>query len=395
MLIEYIHHTAKNACRKPFKTLLTVCSIGIATTSIVLITTIANTGKVSLEAELANMGMNGITVGADEKVRTAKLGTKELEVIRNNDNVFEAAPVIVSYTEAKMHGLVADSLIWGIDETAKDVVNFSLQYGRMINGSDISAQRKVCVVDSNFSKAFYGRENIVGKKMRLLLFGRYEYFTVVGVVKSGGNILQGLMSGYIPSFVYIPYTTAAGTKNPDFDQIVVRVKNSDITEQTSLEIKKSLDNINNVTNGYRIQNIIQQKQSLNRIVDVFSLVLSCIAAISLLVSGLGIMTVMMMSVTERTREIGIKKSLGASKKVIASEFLFEACSISAIGGLLGISAGNLAAFAGTSFVNANFIHNIKTDVLFLLLAIFIGGIFGIYPAIKAADLNPIDALRYE
>ncbi|MEG2038526.1 MAG: ABC transporter permease [Oscillospiraceae bacterium] len=391
MMFEQIKYSFKNLFRKRFRTTLTVMSICIGVAAVVMITTISEVGKAAINTELNSLGLDGITLGADKKLLSATLGEKELETVKRNSAVACAAPVVVSYTEAKLRGLVADTLVWGIDQNAEKVISLTTKYGRLINKNDIKEGRAETI-----AKSFYKRENIVGKEIRLLLKDGYQNFTVVGVVTSGGNVFQSLAVGYIPSFVYLPYT-AIGNKAEvkSFDQIIIKLKEQEEAEIIGEEIVNTLSAMNGVSKAYSTENIIAQKQSLNKMLDIVTLLLSVIAGISLMVAGLGIMTVMLVSVNERTREIGIKKSIGATPKVIVTEFLYEAFLLSLMGCLSGVALGILFAAAGCIIFSLPLLLNFKMILLCFAFTLMIGVLFGAYPAKLAAKLKPVDALRFE
>ncbi|MEG1869988.1 MAG: FtsX-like permease family protein, partial [Oscillospiraceae bacterium] len=210
------------------------------------------------------------------------------------------------------------------------------------------------------------------------------------------NVFQSLAVGYIPSFVYLPYT-AIGNKAEvkSFDQIIIKLKEQEEAEIIGEEIVNTWSAMNGVSKAYSTENIIAQKQSLNKMLDIVTLLLSVIAGISLMVAGLGIMTVMLVSVNERTREIGIKKSIGATPKVIVTEFLYEAFLLSLMGCLSGVALGILFAAAGCIIFSLPLLLNFKMILLCFAFTLMIGVLFGAYPAKLAAKLKPVDALRFE
>jgi len=202
------------------------------------------------------------------------------------------------------------------------------------------------------------------------------------------------MGSYIPNFVYVPYTTMQnniGTAN--FSQIAVKIKNAYDEETAGRNIIKMMERNSNMQGAYSFTNMAQQKENITNIINIFSSVLTAVGIISLFVAGLSIMNVMLSAVTERTREIGIKKALGATRSMIVREFLFEAVILTLIGALAGILAGEVISFAGVAVLGLTPVFQIDKMIEILFFSVGVGAIFGIYPAFKASNLKPVEALR--
>jgi len=393
---EYIKCALRNLGRKKLRTVLTVASIAIGVASVVLISTIGDVGKFAINNELNSLGLGSLSISVSKQRTDLALQQGDLEIIENMRQVESAIPIIVEYSSLSMRGLVANVAIWGIDEGANQIISLSPNYGNLFTRSDIASESNFCLVDSNTAKGFYGRENIVGKQMRILIGGSYEDFTVVGVVQSGGNAMQNLIGEYLPMFVYVPYTTMQRLLGrSSFDRIAVKVHDSAVVDQAAKDIVKGLEYANRTKGGYNAENIAQQKDNLNNLLSIVATILSSIAGISLVVAGLGIMTVMLVSVNERTREIGIKKSIGASRGIIMSEFLVEAFTISSIGSMIGVVVGVLLALIGCMLFHIEVLLNVRMILFTVTFAVVSGVICGVYPSWIASNLRPVDALRYE
>jgi len=393
---EYVKCALRNLGRKKFRTILTISSIAIGVASVVLISTIGDVGKYAINEELSNLGIGSLSISVNKQRKDIKLKQSDLAAINSISQVESAIPIMMEYSSLSMRGLAANVAIWGIDAGANQIISISPSYGHLFTRSDIASGSNYCLVDANTAKGFYGRENIVGKQMRLLIGGSYEDFTVVGVVASGGNAMQNLIGEYLPMFVYVPYTTMQrllGRSN--FDQIAVKVQDSTIIDQTANDILRGLEVANRTKGGYNIENVARQKDKLNNLMNIVATILSAIAGISLVVAGLGIMTVMLVSVNERTREIGIKKSIGANRGIIMYEFLTEAFTISMIGSIMGTIVGVLLAVTGCVLFGIKMLLNLPMIGLTIIFAVVSGVIFGVYPSWVAANLRPVDALRYE
>ncbi len=292
--------------------------------------------------------------------------------------------------------LNSKAIVWGIDTKASEIISINLIYGRMFNNQDISTDANVCLVDENFSKNAYSRDNIIGKTVSILCGGVMEDFKVIGIIKTGSGLLQNIIGNYVPTFVYVPYTTIQNAVGrDDFDQIAVKVKNGGNVDTIGKTIVDILNRSNGTDNAFLSNNLAKQKDGLTSMLGIMTLILSAVGAISLLVASLSIMTVMLVSVNERTREIGIKKAIGAKRSSIMLEFMFEAILISMIGCLFGIAAGYLISYIGASYFG--FALSVRTDIMLLAVgfSVLTGTVFGVYPAYKASSLKPVDALRQE
>ena len=386
----------QNLTRKKSRTWLTILSIAVGVASVILISSIGAIGTQTVNREIDELGIGALTVssnslGADQ----IALGEEHLNFLRIQSQVAEAVPVLTEKARVEMRGLLADGMIWGIDAGAKQIFNLDLQYGRLFRKEDILSGQKICLVDETMAQAFYHRENIVGKKLKISLDGHYGTFDIVGVVSSGGNILQNFIGEYVPSFVYIPYTSMQRTLGQNgFDQIALKVEEETNIDAFSEQIIRELEELEGKEGVFRAQNIAQQKEKLNHIMQLVSQILSTIAGISMVVAGLGIMTVMLAAVSERTREIGIKKSIGATKVDIIREFLIEAFALSLLGSLTGTVVGLSIAWIGCQVLHTDFLFQGGSVLFTILFAIGNGLIFGVYPSLKAANLKPVEALRH-
>ncbi|MCL2755314.1 MAG: FtsX-like permease family protein, partial [Oscillospiraceae bacterium] len=249
--------------------------------------------------------------------------------------------------------------------------------------------------------ASYGRSNVVGKTAQILLGGAYHEFEIVGVAKSGISSLQSALSGIIPNFVYVPISTMQMlTGKTGYDKIAVLINEAQADsadgQKGDMQVIKSISNTiaqNKGSNsGLIVSNLLQQKKGLENILSTITIVLSLIAGISLLVSGLTVMTTMLVSVNERKREIGIKKSIGAKDMDIAREFLLESVAISGMGSAIGAALGLAVTAAGCVVLGISFTLDLTPVLMAAAFAVGLGGLFGVYPAVKAAKLEPIEAL---
>ncbi|MEG0115562.1 MAG: ABC transporter permease [Hydrogenoanaerobacterium sp.] len=395
-MTEYIKCAMRNLSRKKFRTVLTMISIGIGVASVVLISAIGDIGKEAMNNELNGLGVGSVSISVDRQFNNILLKKSDVSTIEKMNGIESVVPVMMEYSSISMRGLVANVAIWGIDAGADQIFSLNSRYGKLLSKNDISSGTNVCLVDTNTAVGFYERENIVGKSIKLLIAGNYVDFTVAGIVESGGNAMQNLIGDYLPMFVYVPYSTMQRLLGRSgFDRIAVKVDSSTDVDAAAESIVHGLEIGNGTKGAYMAENMAQQKDKLNNLMNIVTALLSAIAAISLVVAGLGIMTVMLVSVNERTKEIGIKKSIGANSVIIMYEFLAEAFAISTIGSLIGAAFGAVIALFGCIIFKLKFILNIKMILFVISFAVASGMIFGAYPSWVASKLKPVDALRHE
>lgn len=390
-MLDILKNGFRNITGKKIRSTLTIMGIAIGVMSVVIISTISKITTTNIQKELKSMGIGGIVMTTDiSAIDTFK--SSDIENIKGMEQVSNVSPLITKYSSVKIKENNSSCMVWGIDSGTSKIVSMKLLHGRLINETDVNSISKVCMVDENFAKEQYNRSNIVGKKIKIFINDSYEDFKIVGVVKAGGNVIQSFMGNVVPSFLYVPYTTMDITDIEDgFDQMIAQTKENTDIELLSTEIEKDFKKNRDLK--VNISNLNGQVENLNYILGIVSLVLTAISAISLIVSGLSIMTVMLVSVGEKTVEIGIKKAIGASRKMILLEFMSESLLLSLIGGIIGIAGGLIIGVTTSLVLGISVIVDVPMILFSLCFAIFIGTIFGIYPAIKASNLRPVDAIR--
>ena len=387
---ELVGCACRSLWRRRSRTLLTVSGILVGVLMVVLVSVMGEAGTQAVGSELENLGMSGLSVRAG---KGASLTGPELELIRNQRAVESAMPLLLEYSKASMKDRECQTFLCGIDAGADQVIALETAHGRMLNRGDIGCMSHVCVVDQSVARELYGRENITGKTLKLSIGGIEETFTVVGVAKTGSSLLQNLVE-YIPGLVYVPYTTLQGLCGRDtFDQIAVRVTAEADAQQAEQTLVAALERSTGMTDSFETENLAAQRERLDTLLRIVSIILTAISGISLLVSGMGIMTIMLVSVSERVREIGVKKAIGASRGRIMAEFLAESVMLSLLGAVCGMVLGLAAGLGGAAWFGIHLAFPWKALGGILLFSLLLGAAFGAYPAWKAASLPPVEALR--
>lgn len=376
--------------RKALRSLLTISSIAIGTAMVVLILCIGRIGTQAIGDELGRMGVDGLSVSAEEG-----LSMGALDSIRSLSSVRRAMPLSLQFASAVTDGGLFSVVGCGIDSGADQVISLELLHGRMLAHTDVAAQSAVCVVDEALALEAYGRTNVVGERMTLAFPQMSAEVTIVGVSAAGSSLLQN-MTALIPYMVYLPYTTQQlVTQTKGFDQIAVRLADGAVAADTEKAIRRLLQNSGEDIEGLVTENLASQRERMERVMDIVSLALVAIGGVSLLVSGFGILTVMLSSVNERTREIGIKKAIGATRTRILYEFLAGALMLGAFGALSGLIFGCGAVVLGCVLLGFSLTIPIGALVGVLVLTLLLSMLFGAYPAYRASGLHPVEALRYE
>ena len=385
------------------RSILTMLGIIIGVAAVIALVSIGNGVKQDIQNSISSLGSNLLMVmpGAPRTpgVRPSQGSMKSLKVsdyqaISKLDGVKAASP----YT-ANSYVTIYQSKNWtttvsGVSSNFQDVNNWTMAEGRFISSKNVENRERVAVVGQTVVKNLFAGEDPVGKEIRV----KNIPFRVIGVLNSKGN---GTMGNDQDDAIFIPYTTAMErVEGVDYLRMVYVVANDDngidrlqSDIENLLRVRHSIKDTN--LDDFNIQNMKSIMETMEQTTGTLTLFLGAVAAISLVVGGIGIMNIMLVSVTERTREIGTRKALGATYFVIVTQFLIEAVVISLMGGLIGIALGIGASKLIGLASGMSTVISVPTIVLSFAFSMAIGLVFGIYPARKAAKLNPIDALHYE
>ena len=385
------------------RSLLTMLGIIIGVAAVIALVSIGNGVKQDIEDSISSLGSNLLVVlpgaprtpGARSSQGSMKsLKISDYEAIAKLEGVKAASPMtngsyVVIYQNKNWTTSVA-----GVNSNFQDVNNWTMTSGRFFSDKNVQNRERVAVVGQTVVKNLFSDEYTVGKEIRV----KNIPFRVIGVLKSKGN---GTMGNDQDDTVLIPYTTSMErVEGIDYlRRVYVVAKDDGGIDRLQADIENLLRVRHNIkdTNldDFNIQNMKSIMETVAQTTGTFTLFLGAVAAISLVVGGIGIMNIMLVSVTERTREIGVRKALGATYSVIVTQFLIEAVVISLMGGFIGIAFGIGASKVIGMVSGMSTIVSVPTIIMSFAFSMAIGLIFGIYPARKAAKLNPIDALHYE
>jgi putative ABC transport system permease protein len=387
------------------RSVLTMLGIVIGVAAVIAMLALGTGARRAIQARIASLGTTRLTVNPTRVVRGG-VETSDIHRITMEDVQFlkQRASLITAIQpqqdrdlQVSYRGANTYVQITGATPNFLQVQNYSIATGRMFTDDDGHGRRRVAVIGSTVlhDLGFQAAADALGKEIRVRGVG----FTVIGVLASKGEAAGGFFDP--DDQVLIPFNTGRFVvfDTPYLNDIHVLAPSEAAIPQTMVELQRIMRRAHRLPAGaaddFRIRSQMDFLSALSDTTKIFSLLLAAIASVSLLVGGVGIMNIMLVSVTERTREIGIRKALGATQWQILLQFLIEAMTLCALGGLIGVAVGVGGATALKSVMSWNEQVVPATVVIAFLFAALVGIIFGVWPARRAARLDPVIALRYE
>ena len=379
---------------KPFKT--AILAVFISITAAFSVSVISSFGKQMINEEMDAMGLDGMTISAYNNKGENVTDVHLYDTLMKIEGLSNISPVILNSTTAAFsNGISVESMIWGIDKTAADIISLKMVEGRMINNGDVQTKAFVCLVDKKLADTVYKRSNICGKKIYLVIDGKSVLFTVIGTVEKGSSILNTLTGDVIPNFIYIPYTTMSSLCNKSsFDQIIFSSEN---TDQNATEFKNRLvdERYRYRSQTIKLTNLSSQKEQILSIADTAFTALFIVSFVAVIVCSLSVGASVNTAVISKQKDIGIKISMGASRWDIAKEFMYSALAAC----IIGVVSAFVCIYAVILLIELMIPVKLTLDYILIVLSvvatIILTVIFSFIPSYKAAKMSPIKALNRE
>ena len=400
MIYETIRQAIQNIWSNKFRTFLTMLGIIIGEMAVIVIVGLGNGMTQSIKDSFSDMGTNLLSVQIMGYGARSVSVSSMYELVESRPDLFGSISPTgnVSGTVKIGTDTYSNASVKGVSEVYFEMNKYTVAEGRGIQYVDLEDNKKICVVGDYISRMGYGG-NAIGQTIKI----GTERYTIVGVLEAKVTDTSE-QEGSSDDVIFLPYTTAlrvSGSSTVTSYGVTVTDENK-LTEAKEL-IETTLQSLLHSDSGYFVTSMSEMLSSMTSMINMVVTILTAIAAISLLVGGIGIMNIMMVSVTERTREIGIRKALGAKERSILGLFVTEAATTSALGGVLGIALGYLLSMAANAFLlplildenDFTVTPSLTSVAVAFGISVGIGILFGYLPAKRAARLNPIEALRYD
>ncbi len=411
---QIVRQSRKAIFRNKGRSFLTILGIIIGIGSVIALISLGTGVQESVSSKISTLGTTTLTISPGQALSanpgssgqrpgsgsdgfsqiSSTLSMKDLEAIQDNKknpSVTAASGTVSASSVFTIDGVETRQSILGVSEAQFSIRNLEIGSGKLFTGNDITNRSKVVVLGSEAAKQLAG-DNPVGKPLTI----NQQTYTVIGVLQPADE--SGV--GNPNKSVYIPYTAAMDTFNTTaFSTMIAQATSEDTVDKAKEEITKTLLANHNITDpklaDFTVFTSKDLLSTISSVTGILTSLLAGIAAISLVVGGIGIMNIMLVSVTERTREIGLRKAVGAKTSDILWQFMVEAIMLTITGGILGIGLGWLIGQGAKNLLDITPVITANSVLLAVGVSTIVGLVFGIYPAARAARLNPIDALRYE
>lgn len=390
-LKETFSMSVSNIRHNRMRSFLTMLGIIIGVTAVVALISIVSSVSGEMLSQFESLGTGTLMVQATGHPLKRGLSETDLEALRQLDNIESVAPSVSSVSDAKSaYGLAEDVTIDGRGYAYLIRNSDMLLQGRGLLPLDEEQENRVCLIDKTLLNKLFPSGDALGETVRI----GSRAFTIVGVIDESTSVMAA-MSGGGNGTLMIPYTTAMKMTGANrITSLEVYQADATLSDETVDEVERVLDTaFNGKDDCYQVINMESLLDAMDQVLGMMTTLLAGIAAISLLVGGIGIMNMMLVSVTERTMEIGLRKALGAEPYQIQTQFLIESFLLSFFGGLLGLGVGALVVYGFSAYADIPAAVTVSSAILGLGFSGAIGILFGWAPARKASNLNPIDALR--
>jgi len=396
MFFEYIKLALKNFITNKMRTVLSLLGIMIGVSSVILITTLGNSATSNIKNEIASGGMDLIMIyGGWGNARSRKVFHPGLgdELTDALESIITSTPNHQSQGLAKSPYKTSGFGINCVSPSYAEVFNIDMAAGRFISKEDSDFKYPGIVLGNKTAQTLFPAGGSVGSPLKLIIGESAYQFTVIGVMKKKDANMGSSFNDTI--LMDLSYYRSRIARVETVESFFLKAENAAIAAKASEDVKQYLSMRTSEKDAFWVESPSSISKMFSKVTKTLNLVLAAIAGISLLVGGIGIMNIMLVSVTERTREIGVRKALGAPAAVIRGQFLTESAVLTLIGGILGVLLGSGLGKLITFFMKWSFSPVISAYALALGFSAVIGVFFGLYPAIRASKLDPIQALSHE
>ena len=399
MILETFRQALQNVWSNKLRTFLTMLGIIIGVMAVIVIVGLGNGMMDKMKESFAELGTNTITVNVWSQGARSVSVDEMYEIVDKHPDLLENTSPQVDFNGTVRVGTkdYRQTNVMGVNEEYSRFKSYTIAQGRGLQYMDIKDNKQVCVIGAYLNRVAYGG-NAVGQTLKI----GANKFRIVGVLDAKVSDLNGQM-GSGDDVVLLPYSTVLRlSQQSTVSQYLVIMKDENQAAQCKAVLDNALMDIFKSDDSFYVYSMIEWLEQQKALINMVVIILTAIASISLLVGGIGIMNIMLVSVTERTREIGIRKAMGAKERVILAQFVTEAATTSALGGVLGIVLGYMISGVANQvlpmFLDGESIAvapSVDAALVAFAISVGVGILFGYLPARRAARLNPIGALRYD
>lgn len=395
MFWENLAMAWSNIKHNKLRSFLTSLGIVIGVSAVIALITIMQSATDDMMSDFESLGTNKVTVTVSGNTLKSGLSERDLRELESLDNIAGVAPsVTITGSAGKQGVLLEEVTILGKNENFFEADTTELLLGRELMASDMDGHSYTCVIDQDIAESMFPNESSVGQPIKV----NGQSYTIIGVrdTESTSDVLSGVnSSSTADGTIIIPYKNALDLSGlSSYSSVDIYIQDTALTDQTIDALEDQLDAMFNYKDdSYRVMNLSSMLDTMNSMTTMLTALLAGIASIALVVGGIGIMNMMLVSVTERTKEIGLRKALGAEPIQIQLLFIMEAIALSAIGGFVGIVLGLGLSVVVTLVLDIQFVLSWWAIALGTGFSVTVGVAFGWAPAKKASNLKPIDALR--
>ena len=386
--------------RNLMRSFLTILGIVIGVAAVITMVTLGNGATKSVSDQISSMGSNLVMVMPGQRfgpgaVAAAPFKNADVEAVRSQiTGARLVAPVVAKSATAVYQANNWSTVVYGSSNEYFEAGNWTLAAGRTFTEAEERSGRAVCVIGDTVREKLFGRQSPVGNDIRIKQFS----CEVIGLLQAKG---QSAMGSDQDDMVVMPLRTVQRrlSGSQDIGRLSISVKEGvsidTVKAQLTLLLRERRNIAENEDDDFRVMDTRQIAETLTSTTKILTMLLGAVAAVSLLVGGIGIMNIMLVSVTERTREIGLRLAIGALEREVLLQFLIEAVVLAALGGVIGIVLATGASIGLSRFMDVPFVFNPGVNLLSFVFSAGIGVLFGYFPARRAARLDPIEALRHE